>query len=252
MIGKLKWIITGICFAILKKTLRYRLKGSGVQWVQALPFLENSIVNREEFIIDFCKDKSVLHIGFTDYPFTAEKLQQHNLLHTKIKKKAKFIFGIDNNQNSINEYVKLSGDTQVRYADILNEYPNDVLQHNYDVVVFAEVLEHLQNPAKAIALMANTFKANTKILVTVPSYTSLDSISASLNKTESIHPHHYWYFSPYTLNKLFAEHGFVCEKMCFGMYYNTGIKINQVLQHNAFNGDCIVAIFSLNEKLQNE
>jgi Methyltransferase domain len=245
MIGKLRWIIIGGCFAILKKALRYRLKYSGAQWVQSLPFLKNSITNREDFILNFCKNKNVLHIGFTDYPYTKEKWQHNNLLHAKIKKVAKFTFGIDNNQSSIDEYINLSGDTQVKYTDITNEYPSDVLANNYDVIVFAEVLEHLQNPAKAIAVMAKTFRSNTKILVTVPNYTSLDSISASLNKTESIHRHHYWYFSPYTLNKLFENHGCVCEEMSFGMYYNSGKKINLVLNNNSFVGDCIIAIFSV-------
>jgi Methyltransferase domain len=246
---KLRWLIIGACFAILKKALKYRLKGSGAQWIQSLPFLKNSIVNREDFIIEFSKEKNVLHIGFTDYPFTAEKIQHHNLLHTKIKQVASFVLGVDNNKESIEEYVKLSGDTQVMYADALTNYSSDILQYNYDVVVFAEVLEHLQNPSSAIALMSKTFKDNTKVLITVPNYTSLDSISACLNKTESIHPHHYWYFSPYTLNKLFNEHGFVCEKMCFGMYYNSGVAINQILQNNTFAGDCIIAVFSLNKKL---
>jgi hypothetical protein len=249
VIGKLKWLIVGFCFAILKKILKYRLKGSGAQWIPSLPFLKNNIVNREDFIIDFCKNKNVLHIGFTDYPFTAEKLLQNNLLHTKIKQVASFVLGVDNNKESIEAYVKLSGDKQVMYADVLSSYSSDILQHNFDVIVFAEVLEHLQNPASATALMSKVFTDNTKVLVTVPNYTSLDSVSASLNKTESIHPHHYWYFSPYTLNKLFSEQGFSCEYMCFGMYYNTGVSINPVLQKNAFTGDCIIAVFNLNKKL---
>jgi hypothetical protein len=249
VIGKIRWLIIGVCFAILKKALKYRLKGNGAQWIQPLPFLKNNIVNREDFIVDFCREKNVLHIGFTDYPFTVEKLKQNNLLHTKIKQVANFALGVDNNQESIEEYVKLSGDTQVMYADVLNNYSSDFLQHNFNVIVFAEVLEHLQNPASAITLMSKTFKENTQVLVTVPNYTSLDSVSASLNKTESVHPHHYWYFSPYTLNKLFIEQGFACEYMCFGMYYNTGVSINPVLQNNTFTGDCIIAVFNLNKKL---
>lgn len=252
MIGKLRWLIVGLCFAIIKKALSYRLKGDGLKWLQQQPYLINVIVNREDFIIKFCKDKTVLHVGFTDYPYTKEKLEQNNLLHTNIKHVAKFVLGIDNNQNSINDYIKLSGDMQVKYADILTEYPTDILQNNYQVLVFAEVLEHLQNPVKAVTLIAKTFKTNTKILVTVPNYTSLDSISASLNKTESIHPHHYWYFSPYTLNKLFAEQGFICEQMCFGMYYNKGVTINPIMQNNPFSGDCIIAVFTLNLAMQNE
>jgi SAM-dependent methyltransferase len=252
MLGKLRWVIIFVSFKILKIALRYRLTGDSEIWVQSLPFLNPKIVNRKDYIIDYCEQKKVLHVGFTDFPFTIERLKMNKLLHTKIKAKASLLIGVDNNQESINSYINFTNDNNVYYVDILKVYNLEIAQNDFDVIVLGEVLEHLQNPGHALAIIAQTFKPNTKVLVTVPNYTSLDSISASLNNKESIHPHHYWYFSPYTLNRLFVANGFTCQEMFFGMYYDEQVGINSIIENNAFNGDCIIGIFNLNTSQKNE
>jgi 2-polyprenyl-3-methyl-5-hydroxy-6-metoxy-1,4-benzoquinol methylase len=245
VLGKIKWVLTGITFLGLKKLLRYRLQGDSAKWLQPIQQTSVGIFNREDFIVEYCKGKRVLHIGFSDFPYTKEKLQKNELLHTKIKQNANYVLGIDNDLNSINEYTKYTNDSDVAYTNILEEYSTEIIDKNFDLIVLSEVLEHLPNPYKAVEILYNTFKQGTKILVTVPNYTSLDSFAASLNKTESIHQHHYWYFSPFTLQKLFNKEQFICEQMQFGMYYSSGVKINSVLKSNAFTGDCIMAVFLL-------
>jgi 2-polyprenyl-3-methyl-5-hydroxy-6-metoxy-1,4-benzoquinol methylase len=252
VIGKIKWVLVGVCFWVLKKLLRYRLQGESAKWLQPIQQNNVSIFNREDFILNYCKGKRVLHIGFSDYPYTKEKVQRNELLHTKIKQKGSYVLGIDNDINSIAAYSKATGDYDVAYTNILEEYTKEIVDKNFDVIVLSEVLEHLSNPYKAVKILHNAFKQDTKIVVTVPNYTSLDSFAASLNNTESIHQHHYWYFSPFTIQKLFNKEQFKCEQIQFGMYYNSGVKINQVLKNNAFTGDCIMAIFTIKSQSTNE
>ncbi len=99
--------------------------------------------------------------------------------------------------------------------------------------------------SEAIEVLKNNFPDRTKVLVTVPNYASVQVMAASLNQKETIHPDHYWYFSPYTLCRLFREKDFELDELNFGMYYQMKTKINIVMKKFPFNGDCIIAIFSI-------
>lgn len=243
--SKWNWVITGIAMAALKKTLQYRLQGDAVAFLQSVKTNGTTIFNRIDFIKARSQNKKVLHIGFTDYPFTKERIADKSLLHLHLQKITKFLFGVDDDKNAIKEYVQLTGDTNAACVDIAKMYPEPVINFEPELILLTEVLEHLKDPYAAIELLHQSFKPGTKILVTVPNYTSLDAVSASLNKTESIHPHHYWYFSPFTLTKLFDETHFTLEQFHFGMYYQPDKKINAVMRKFLYNGDCIMAIFSI-------
>ena len=231
---------------LLKKVLAFRIKGQQNKiWAQTPEKKHINIYNRVDFILKYCKDKKVVHIGCTDFPFTKAKLENNSLLHQFLQKVTEKITGLDNDKNSIEEYIKLTGAKDVYYGDIMQFYPQVVTGTGYDVILLSEVLEHLINPAKALEVLHEHFSNGTKILVTVPNYVSLSSLAASLNKTESIHPDHYWYFSPYTLCKLFNKEKFQLEQLHFGMYYQRDTKINAVMKNFLFNADCIIAVFSI-------
>ncbi len=243
---KISWLSTWVSFNALKKILAYRIKGQENKfWIQTPEKNKVIIFNRIDFILHYCKNKNVLHIGCTDYPFTRQKLENQSLLHENVMRVAASVTGLDNNRNSIEEYIMLTGDNDVYYCDIMQSYPEEISSQKYDIILLSEVLEHLINPAKALDILYNQFNAGTQILVTVPNYAAIDNLAASLNKMETIHPDHYWYFSPYTLCKLFNKEKFELQQLNFGMYYQRKTKINRVMKSFPFNGDCIIAIFSI-------
>ena len=229
----------------MKRSLSYRLKGQGAVWLQQEGTDTTTIYNRVDFILDYCTNKKVLHIGLTDHPFTAEKIKNGTMLHQQLQKVAGTLTGIDIVQDAIDEYIEATGSSNVFCADVMEQYPGEVIATKPEVILFSEVMEHLKDPYKAVDNLFSSFEHGTKILVTVPNYTCLDSIAASLNKTESVHPDHHWYFSPYTLVKLFDSERFTKEQLHFGMYYQYGTKINPFLKQYPYNGDCIMAIFSI-------
>ncbi len=242
---KINWLITLLSFNILRSILSGRITGKQNKfWLQTPNENKVNIYNRVDFILAYCKNKNVLHIGCTDHPFTAQKLENKSLLHQNLKAVVKNITGIDHNKDSIEEYKNLTGDYNIFYGDIMQAYPEEV-SGEFDCIVLAEVLEHLINPSEALDILHNRFSGKTHILVTVPNYAALDSLAGSLNKTESIHPDHYWYFSPYTLTKLFNKEKFELQQLHFGMYYQIHKKINRVMKKYPFNGDCIIAVFSI-------
>ncbi len=243
--SKINWVLTGALLKGLRGSLKKRVEGDALPFLQYPPVKNTSIFNRIDFIIAACAGKKVLHAGFTDYPFTRERIADKSLLHLQLKKKCLAVLGIDNDEASIAEYKLLTGEEDCVKVDITAAYPETVLEFKPDIILLGEILEHLQNPYRATELLYTSFDAGTKILVTVPNYQALDNISAALHRAESIHPHHYWHFSPYTLLRLFPSEKFTLEELHFGMYYQQGKKINSVLKKNPFCGDCIIAVFSI-------
>lgn len=245
IINAIKWGITWISLTILKRTLQYKLKEDSGYWLQPIQSNQPKIFNRVDYILDYCRHKRVLHLGFTDYPYTLQKISNGSLLHLKLKASTKSLIGMDIEEESIIQYSSATNDSNVFKGDVMIGYPLTVIEFKPEIILMGEVLEHLKNPGKAIEVLYESFGEGTTVLITVPNYTSLDSISASINKTETIHPYHHWYFSPYTLRQLFDEKRFKLKELHFGMYYQPKTKINRVLQNFPFNGDCIIALFTI-------
>lgn len=240
-IGKYRWFQNFLGLSLLKKGLHYRVRSNFELSLKDLP-AGVRMVNRVDFILDYCRDKSVLHIGFADHPFTAERIKDGSLLHIQLKHVADPVMGFDNDQEAINEYTSLTGDTKAIVGDLMKLESLD-LNDTFDIILLGEVLEHLRDPHKAIENLYNTLPGKTIFLVSVPNYTSLDSLGGSLHQKESIHPDHYWYFSSYTLLKLFPSAKFDLLELVFGMYYQKGKDINFVLRQFPFMGDCIIGVF---------
>ncbi len=248
--SKINWLVTGISLGLLKRSLHKRVKGEAAAFLQQIPVKGSAVFNRVDFILDECRNKKVLHVGFSDQPFTAQRVNDKTLLHLQLKTITAGLCGVDADAASVKLYTSLTGDANVFCSDITAGYPEAATQFQPQLILLGEVLEHLKDPHTAASVLYNSFAGGTKILVTVPNYTALDHIAAAAHKTESVHPDHYWYFSPYTLSRLFDTEKFTLEQLHFGMYYQPGKKINAVMKRYPFYGDCIMAVFSINKKYQ--
>jgi len=245
MIGSLKWLATWLSMSALKHILGSRLKGEGASWLQVVSSNKPGLFNRVDFILDQCNKKRVLHVGFSDYPYTKQKIRDGALLHIQLKKITADLIGMDLDENAIRQYISITKDEKVFKGDITHAYPGEAKIFQPELILISEVLEHLKDPYKAMDVLYQSFPAGTQVLITVPNYTALHAVSASLNQTESIHPYHHWYFSPFTLLQLLDDKRFELNQLHFGMYYQTGTKINFVMRNFPYNGDCIMGLFTI-------
>lgn len=222
---------------MLKRGLHYRISGEQKRWLQSYPAA--GLVNRKQFITEYCRDKAVLHIGFADAPFTAERIQQQTLLHTQLKATASSLYGVDTNEDAVNNYRTLTGDENVSTVP-LREWKQEQASL-YELVLVGEVLEHIASPSEFITECTTLLQPGQEVLVTVPNFTSLDSMAASLHTTESVHEDHHWYFSPYTLLRKFNQSAWELKSFAFGVY---GEKQPNFIQRQfPATGDCIIAVF---------
>lgn len=191
-------------------------------------------VVREDYIIGMCGGKRVLHLGFLDSPLTTERIKSGNLLHSKLDIAAKYLYGVDIDDNNIKEYRRLTGDDHNCVLDILKDDANlSFFENRFDIILFSEVLEHLKNPGMALQKLKEICMLNpsSQLLITVPNAFSLEHFVSAANYVEMVHPDHYHYYSPVTLKKLILDSGFSNVKIKLYAHSENMLNIPGITSH---------------------
>ncbi|MFO0971605.1 MAG: methyltransferase domain-containing protein [Candidatus Saccharimonadales bacterium] len=172
---------------------------------------------RKDFLLKQCKNKKVLHFGFADSPFTAERIKSGELLHIDIQKGAKEVWGADIDQEAIDTYRSVTGDEKNWTLDICEPIKN-IGQYNkgFDVILFGEILEHLMSPGEALKNLRSLCELNdAELIITTPNAFTSVGFLAALIGNEVVHPEHYYYYSPVTLERLIRDCGFKTVEISF-------------------------------------
>jgi len=146
--------------------------------------------SREEFLQDFCKDKVVLHVGCTDYPFDGL-----NGLH-KYLDSCCTVDGVDIDKEGIEKFKKT----------FKGNFYNDIshVTGSYDIVLLPEVLEHIDSPGQFLNQI-NSIDFTT-LLITVPDVLccyNYNHFECNNNTyVEACHPDHVAWYSPHTLSNI--------------------------------------------------
>ena len=147
------------------------------------------------FQIDLVKDKTVLHVGFVDYPLTKVKKS----MHLQMAPFCKRLDGIDPNiTEELKTLLTVSNGTIYESWDTV---PND-----YDVIMIPEVIEHVDNVREFLETI-DQFKG--KLVITAPcAYTHKDKAFEEIDGKiyEYVHPDHNCWYSPYTLKNVVEKY----------------------------------------------
>ena len=191
-----------------------------------------SSTERNRIIINHCKDKSVLHLGATDAPFTEIKYKDDLLLHTQIMNVASTIRGIDIDQPSI-DFLASKGINNIEEFDM-----NLLGQLNFqpDVIVFGEIIEHLQNLQTALQNLKSIMKPDTTIIISTPNlFYILNFLIVLLQNRECIHEDHKTGFTYGSLRQLLEANELNIEAFYFThlprTHYQWYQKISQLISH---------------------
>ena len=219
---------------------------------------KDKIVDRDNFILDLCKNKKVLHIGCTDYPFLETKIISKNLLHIKILNVAKELYGIDIDIKGIKLLREKYNIDNVICEDITNKEIK--LPMIYDIIIAGEIFEHLDNIGLALNNVYKFLADNGLLIVTVPNALAFRIFFHTLRKRENIHPDHVSYFSPYTLYNLLKRHKFISTKILSYSYASNRPIINKIKtfifnilsMHFAFFSDGIIILAKKDLSITND
>ncbi len=207
-------------------------------------------IDRDELILKLCTAKNVLHLGCVDYPLLAERLRTNQLLHQKILRVAKKVWGVDVDAEGISMLRDLYKIPDLIVADAEELETIRSTLNNVEVVVAGEILEHVNNAGKVVSGIRDLLPVGGTLIVSVPNALALRIWFHTLRHRENIHPDHVVYYSPYTLSNFLQRFGFATRELYTYWYPSTRPTVNalkQVLFRQfskrwSYIGDGIVAI----------
>jgi 2-polyprenyl-3-methyl-5-hydroxy-6-metoxy-1,4-benzoquinol methylase len=167
------------------------------KWFFDMPI---ELVNREEFLLDYCRGKDVIHLGCCGSPYCQERYLEGNLFHVKLIGTAKKVIGVDIDEQSIN-FLKNAGINNLKVADVENlnieSEPSD-----FQIILAGEILEHLDNPGSFLRGINRLSNKNTEFIITTINTPTLKSFIRALGNKEMVHHDHVCYYSIKTLTQL--------------------------------------------------
>ena len=172
--------------------------------------LPNSLVDREQFILDVCKGRRVLHLGCADFPYTEESLASGTWLHHKVSDVASSCLGVDLDSNSVARLHERHDIDNIMQG---NAEQLDKLHIGlFDVVLAGEIIEHINNPGLFLHTARLVLKPDGRLLITTTNAFCLRRFVRIPFRYESIHPDHTYYFSHTTLQTLVKRFGYQLEE----------------------------------------
>ncbi len=180
---------------------------------------QTKLFKRVDFIQNLAKDKNVLHLGCADHLHLIEdKIKKNSWLHKRLTETCNSCIGIDIDKPAISLCHKL-GYKNIVYCDIFKDkIPKEIEGKFFDYIIIGELLEHVDNPVLFLnqikAFFSNQFS---EILLTGPNAFRWNNTKLSFKSSEIINSDHRYWFTPYTLAKVFYQSNLVPSKYWFVM-----------------------------------
>lgn len=159
---------------------------------------------RDNYLVNICRGKKVLHIGACDAPYTLQKFKNNLLLHTKLSKVSREILGIDIDKDAI-EFLSQEGYDNIVYYNMDNLGD---LEFKPEVIVFGETIEHLTNLGCALENIKKITNDECELLISTPNAFYIMNFFNSIRKKEEAHEDHKVLFSYQTLKQLLESKSF--------------------------------------------
>ena len=169
-------------------------------------------VERKEFLINICRQRSVLHLGCTG-GFLDERSIQHydqhfdkkGNLHANLAMVARKIAGLDTSYEKI-EVLKQVGMPGTFYVGDITS-PSLELHDQYEIILFAELIEHLDNVKSAFYNCKKLMRCDSNLVITTCNAFDIKTFIKLLGNYESVNPEHTAYYSYLTIKRLLTMNG---------------------------------------------
>lgn len=179
------------------------------------------LVDRVEYLRQACCGRRVLHLGCTNWPYTAQSLADGSLLHLQLRAEAAELWGLDADQKGLDLLASQGFERLLRGdLEMLEKLEPPEPAAPFDVIVAGEIVEHLSNPGQFLAGVRRLMTPETRlILTTVNAYCGMRAVVYALRgrggRVEPVHPDHVAYYSYATLRHLLGRHGFAVHDFLF-------------------------------------
>ena len=169
------------------------------------------VEDRDDYFVEVCANRKVLHIGACDAPYTLEKHRQGLLLHDKLIRVCREIVGIDVDC----EAIRIMSD--LGYKNVLCVDLNKANEIDFvpEVIVFGETIEHLMNLEVALTGIKKIMNKDCELLISTPNAFCLYNFYLAIKNQEAVNEDHKHYFSPQTLKQLLEANNLSSEEIIF-------------------------------------
>lgn len=172
------------------------------------------LVKRDDYLVHLCQARRVVHIGCSDSPITARRLDDGSLLHARLMEVTTNIVGVDIDAEATELIrTKLGGDYEI--ADISDPAQCARLGDlQAEVLIASDVLEHVPDASaflggiRRLAESAASSGEHCQIVISTPNGLALRGpLSAFLAGIEPNHPDHRALYTPSTLTQALVTAG---------------------------------------------
>jgi len=171
------------------------------------PLPRTTVVDRIPWLVDRCRGRRVIHVGFADTGFREEQRRAGRWLHGHLDDVASELVGVDVNRAGV--AAAIDGGFQARLADCTDTVAvADLGLEPADVVIAGEIIEHLRAPGPFLEAMQALCRPNGYLIVTTPNAYGLVNVVASITRRVEVnHPDHLVMFTWRTLTRLLRAEG---------------------------------------------
>jgi glycosyltransferase involved in cell wall biosynthesis len=168
--------------------------------------------SRNQAILRLCAGKAVLHLGFVDEGLLDDRLRQESWLHAMLARVAAKVVGIDISEQGVRRAQQV-GYADCYVADVERLSSASFPRLDYDIILAADIIEHLDNPGLFLGELHSVTTEKTLVVITTPNALNIKTFFYPLAGVEYVHPDHNLYCSPTTLSTLLEKHGFQVTDM---------------------------------------
>lgn len=173
----------------------------------AHPLPETGIVDRIEWLVERCRGRRVIHVGFADAGFREQQSRVGRWLHGHLADVTTSLVGLDFDGPGVAAAVDAGFEahlvdcTDVAAVEALALEPADV-------VLAGEVIEHLGSPGPFLQAMSRLTAPGGTLIVTTPNAYGLVNVVANITRRIEVnHPDHVVMFTYRTLTQLMRREG---------------------------------------------
>jgi 2-polyprenyl-3-methyl-5-hydroxy-6-metoxy-1,4-benzoquinol methylase len=156
---------------------------------------------RIQRIMALVKDKDVLDVGCVDHHVSKEA--GTHWLHRHIRYHAASVLGLDYDRAAV-EALSTKG-----YEIVVGDAEDFELNRVFDLVIAAELIEHLNNPALFLACARRHLKEEGQLVLTTPNpFYPKRQFEILIRGRAEVHGEHTRWFCPQTLGVMLSNAGF--------------------------------------------
>jgi 2-polyprenyl-3-methyl-5-hydroxy-6-metoxy-1,4-benzoquinol methylase len=177
--------------------------------LDSLPLPALEIVNRDQWVTDYCTGKDVLHLGCADSDYTDTRLDNLSaFMHYRLSRVCWHLVGLDISQEDLAKLKSRWPEWELVTGNV-EHLDQAGLGGRFDLILAGEIIEHLLNPGLFLSSARGLLKPDTgRMVITTPNHFGTRRLVHMLRGREKNHPHHTCYYSYHTLQTTLKQCGY--------------------------------------------